>query len=109
MVTMAILTPDRLLPLSALWILAVSAWRFASFNVDDPTMALAPPAAEDDEDEDEDAPEDAEDEDGELEQAVRAQSALAPIASATTTFLDTYILLDAGRVTAADTALGMGR
>ena len=85
--TMAILTPDRLLPLSALWILAVSAWRFASLKVDDPTMALAPPAAEDD-DEDEDEPEDAEDEDGELEQAVRAQSALAPIASATTTFLD---------------------
>jgi hypothetical protein len=89
---MAILTPDRLLPLSALWIFVVSALRFVSLNADDPTIALAP-AAEDDAD----ALEEAEDGGDELEQAVRAHSALAPIASAATTFLDKYILLDAGR------------
>jgi hypothetical protein len=46
LVIIAILTPDRLLLPMAPWIFVVSACSWASLNEDEPTIALAPAAAE---------------------------------------------------------------
>jgi hypothetical protein len=43
LVIIAILTSDRLLPLSLPWIFVVSACSCVSLNEDEPTMELAPP------------------------------------------------------------------